>query len=183
MKVEPTRRSWIASEILTIALSFMIAQTVPASAWAQESSAVPSEEDTDSAVGCMRTINTAEVTYASTYNKGFSPTLKSLGEPPKGVKPSASAADFVDESLAGGKKSNYVFNYKAGKPDKDGTIGTYAVTARPVKWSKGIKSFFSDESGVIRWTDENRAPKAATRRRDSLESQESQPRVADPPFQ
>src|SRR3954464_14218412 len=32
-----------------------------------------------SAVGSLRTINTSEVTYASTYNIGFSADLKSLG--------------------------------------------------------------------------------------------------------
>ena len=35
-----------------------------------------------SAVGSLRTLNTAEVTYATTYNTGYSATLGDLGPPP-----------------------------------------------------------------------------------------------------
>ncbi len=161
MNLEPLLRSRNQFGIPLLAVAFGVGAFLPTIVLAQQAAEVPSESDAATAVGGMRTINTAEVTYASTYNKGFSPNLKSLGEPPKGAKPSAAAAYLVDESLAGGKKNNYVFNYKAGKPDKDGKISTYTVTARPVKWAKGIRGFFTDESGVIRWTDENRAPAAS----------------------
>ncbi len=36
-----------------------------------------------SAVSSLRTINTAEVTYASTYDHGFTPSLATLGPPPQ----------------------------------------------------------------------------------------------------
>lgn len=109
-----------------------------------------------SAVGCIRTINTAEVTYASTYPKGFSPDLKSLGG--NGANSTESAAGLIDESLASGKKSGFIFTYTAGPKDKNGVIGTYSVVARPDTYGKtGKWSFFTDQSAVIRGTQEDRA--------------------------
>jgi len=128
---------------------------------AQGPSGPSSKEDQESAVGCLRSINTAEVYFAKEYGKGFSPTLAALGVPPEGVKPSASAANLLDNSLTGGKKRNYVFTYKAGRPDESGKINTYTVTARPAKWHKGLSSFFTDETAIIRGTNENRAAKVS----------------------
>src|SRR5205814_8940199 len=53
-----------------------------------------------SAVGSVRTIGTAEVTYSSSWGSGFAPTLADLG----GVAPcavgSAAAACFIDPLLS-----------------------------------------------------------------------------------
>jgi type IV pilus assembly protein PilA len=130
-----------------------------ASAVAQGVAEGASEEEAG-AVGAVRTINTAEVTYASTYNTGYSVSLEVLGETPPGVKESASRANLITHDLAAGKKGGYIFAYRPGKKDKDGRISVYTVTARPIKWQRGRKSIFSDQSGVIRWTGENRAPTA-----------------------
>ncbi len=114
-----------------------------------------------SAVGSLRTINTAEITYADTYKAGYSPTLAALGPPPGDAQPSASAASLIDSVLAGGVKSGYRFTYVPGPPDKTGHIKTYTVVARPVEYGKrGRMSFFTDESGVIRKTDEDRLASA-----------------------
>lgn len=159
MTFQPTSRKPVKGWVLLLGLSVVGPMVFSVLSLAQEAPAVPSEADTATAVAGMRTINTAEVTYASTYNKGFSAALKHLGGP-EDVKPTATASALVDEKLAAGKKANYVFTYKPGKTDKDGKITTYTVTARPAKWVRGDKSFFSDQTGVIRWTDENRPPKA-----------------------
>src|SRR5438445_12306709 len=70
-----------------------------------------------SAVGSMRTINTAAVTYSSTYGIGYPGTLAKLG-------PTASAtstsADLLDSVLAAGTKSGYVFTYTVGTADSAG---------------------------------------------------------------
>ena len=42
-----------------------------------------------SAVGSLRTLNTAEVTYASTYNSGYAAALSYLGPPATGANPTA----------------------------------------------------------------------------------------------
>ena len=132
--------------------------TSTAVALAQQAPQPPSEADRDEAVGCMRTINTAEVYYEKTYKKGYSPTLEALGEPATGEAVSASRAGLIDLSLSGGKRNGYVFQYRAGKPDAAGNIKTYTATARPMKWQKGVWSIFTDQTGKIRWTDEDRAP-------------------------
>ena len=120
----------------------------------------PSEEDQAGAVGSLRTINTAEFVYRETYRKGYTPALAALGRDPVAQGPSALAADLVDIQVASGKKRGYVFTYLAEAPDDTGRINKYAVTARPLKWEKGIKCFFTDQTGVIRWTGEDRAPTA-----------------------
>jgi len=109
-----------------------------------------------SAVGMMRTINTNEITYASTYTSGYSPTLGALGPPPAGSAPSASAAGLIDDVLAGGRKSGYRFDYKPG-PVEHGRIQTYTVTARPIKYGcPGEGSYYSDQTGEIRGTTADR---------------------------
>jgi type II secretory pathway pseudopilin PulG len=118
-------------------------------------------ENEQSALGSLRTINTAAITYGSTYDHGFPPTLAALG-PPKNATPnlptdeyikllSENGAGLLDEILASGTKSGYRFTYAAGKVDSDGRINTYTVHANPVTPGEtGDKYFFTDESGVIR---------------------------------
>jgi len=36
----------------------------------------------------------------------------------------------------------------------------FFITVRPEKWQKGMTSFFTDQTGVIRWAKEDRAPTA-----------------------
>ncbi|MGC1291265.1 MAG: hypothetical protein WA855_08285 [Candidatus Acidiferrales bacterium] len=120
----------------------------------------PLPSDQASAVGCIRSIITAEAYYSKHYPAGFSPTLASLRVPPKGVKPSASAADLLTDSLTSGTTHSYIFTYTAGPKDSSGKITTFSVTARPITWKKGVRSFFDDETGIIHWTDKDRAPRA-----------------------
>jgi hypothetical protein len=115
-----------------------------------------------SAISSLRTINTAEITYASTYNQGYSPDLASLGPPSD--TPSASGAGLIDEVLARSRKSGYIFKYTPGRRDAQGRIVAYTVVARPIKRDSDEPtsgtSFFTDESGSIRYTDEQRVPAA-----------------------
>ena len=99
----------------TLALMFSLLFVV-ANVAAQKVLSPPSEADQANAVGSLRSINTAEVFYYKQYKKGFSP-LVSLGVPPDGTKPSASAAGLLDNSLTSGKKNSYVFTYEAGRAD------------------------------------------------------------------
>jgi len=104
-----------------------------------------------SAVGSLRTINTSEVTYASTYNTGFSADLASLGD--KGASPCTAAPDaacLIDQGLADGSKSGYKFTYTKGSAA--GTqIVSYTLISDPVtRNTTGQSGFYTDESGVIR---------------------------------
>jgi type IV pilus assembly protein PilA len=104
-----------------------------------------------SAVGGLRTISTAAITYASTYNEGYPPTLVSLGPPASGLPPSASAAGLIDEVLASGTKSGYIFTYTPGEKGADGRVDKYTLQADPVvSGNTGVNHYFTDETGVIR---------------------------------
>lgn len=102
-----------------------------------------------SAVESLRMLNTAEVTYASTYGTGFSANLTNLAPPTSGSE-SPTAAGLIDSVLAGGAKSGYLFNYTAGPPDASGKINAFQVTASPASSSTGTIYYFTNEQGVIR---------------------------------
>jgi type IV pilus assembly protein PilA len=100
-----------------------------------------------SAVGSLRTLNTACVTYSTTYGTGYPAALANLGP---GAPATAATADLIDGVLSAGTKSGYTFAYAAGAA-VGGVIPTYTVTADPVnRGTTGQRGFFTDQSGVIR---------------------------------
>lgn len=103
-----------------------------------------------SAVGSLRTLNTAEITYSSTYNVGFTATLSYLAPPAGVTNPTSTAAGLIDSILALGSKSGYSFAYSPGASDSTGRINTYAFTAVPITSSTGTNYYYTDQSGVIR---------------------------------
>jgi type IV pilus assembly protein PilA len=103
-----------------------------------------------SAVGSLRTLNTSEVTYSSTFNVGFSQTMSYLQPDPTGSSPTSTAAGLIDSVLALGSKSGYSFTYSPGASDSNGRINTYSFTAVPITSSTGTNYYFTDQSGVIR---------------------------------
>ncbi|PYT51786.1 MAG: hypothetical protein DMG44_01085 [Acidobacteria bacterium] len=99
-----------------------------------------------SAVGSLRTINTACVTYGTEY-KSFPTSLANLGP---GAQSNANAAGLISDVLASRQKSGYLFTYEPGPP-QDGVIISYEVHADPVTpGTTGVRHFFTDQSGVIR---------------------------------
>ncbi len=102
-----------------------------------------------SAVGSVRTINTSEVSYATSYpNVGFAATLASLDGVAAGCVASSASACLIDSVLAAGSKSGYTFALggTTGTP-----VVTYTISATPVSIGQtGQRGFFSDQSGVIR---------------------------------
>jgi type IV pilus assembly protein PilA len=113
-----------------------------------------------SAVGSVRTINTSEVTYSSTYpDTGFAITMGAMSGTAAICAPggtaSAANACLIDPVLAAAidathLKSGYFFvlsNAGATSTPQQ----TYDVTADPgTRGSTGQRGFFSDQSGVIR---------------------------------
>jgi type IV pilus assembly protein PilA len=106
-----------------------------------------------SAVGSVRTINTAEVTYAATYpNTGFSKDLISLSANGQPATADSTHAGLIDDVLGAGKKSGYSFTAVGVLDGGSGLYTTYTVTADPITGgTTGQRSFFSDQSGVIRY--------------------------------
>ncbi len=104
-----------------------------------------------SAVASLRTISTAQATYQQTYSIGFAPTLLALG--PGGGGPTAAAADLIDQVLAGGSKTGYIFIYTPLDANSDGRMDSYTIQANPtVPGQTGNKYFFADHTNVIRFS-------------------------------
>jgi len=102
-----------------------------------------------SAVESLRMLDTAEVTYSSTYNVGFSATLAYLG-PSASTVPTPQAAGLIDSTLATGFKSGYALVYSAAPVDASGRINAYEITGTPLSSSTGNSYYYTDQSGVIR---------------------------------
>ncbi|HUC54952.1 MAG TPA: prepilin-type N-terminal cleavage/methylation domain-containing protein [Candidatus Cybelea sp.] len=108
-----------------------------------------------SAVGSLRTINTAEVTFSTTYPTiGFA-NLASLGGAASSCAGSTYAnstnACLIDSVLAQavGIKSGYNFTASAGSGTPAVTYSSLAVPT--VNGQSGQRAFCSDQSGVIRF--------------------------------
>jgi type IV pilus assembly protein PilA len=106
-----------------------------------------------SAVGSLRTINTAQVTFSSTYGIGYT-TLAKLSTPAGGCVAATNAlACLLDSNLGGGTKSGYQFTSVAA--NGAGTTASPFISFDSVAWpvaadQSGHNAFCSDESGVIR---------------------------------
>ena len=103
-----------------------------------------------SAVGSLRTLNTAAITYSSAYNVGFPPVMAALGPPLGKTNPDANGAGLIDDVLAAGSKSGYIFTYTADEKDAQGKVNTYVIHADPITTSTGTNHYFTDQTGVIR---------------------------------
>ena len=101
-----------------------------------------------SAAGSLRTINTAEVSYATTYpTVGFAP-LAQLGGP-QPCTPSQTTGCFIDDFLAtngaGAGKDGYLFTLQTAA-----SLTGYGSLAAPANLNQtGTRAFCSDQTGVI----------------------------------
>jgi len=99
-----------------------------------------------SAMHSLRTLHSAEATYQATVGAGKFGTLSEL-----------EAANLIDVKLASGKKNGYVFSVEMTTTEQD--YPGFAVVGVPETYGKtGIRSFFIDETGVIRGGDNSGGP-------------------------
>jgi type IV pilus assembly protein PilA len=101
-----------------------------------------------SAVASIRTVNTAMISYNSSYpTVGFAANLTALGGSCTGtVVPTSTTACLIDSQLASGTKSGYKFV-------ATGTSGSYLTYGNPVTSnSTGVNSFCSIQDAVVRKT-------------------------------
>ena len=116
-----------------------------------------------SAVGSVRTMNTAAISYNSTYGNGFPPSMAAIGNDGT-TTISCTNAELVDTVLTSGTKSGYTFILSHGlaanilnssSSSCSGGYGYsdgYMITATPVTvGTTGQRSFCTDASGVIRF--------------------------------
>ena len=109
-----------------------------------------------SAVGSLRTINTAEISYSSTYpTAGYAVTLTALASPsatPANCsQPLSTGACLIDDTLAAATtaataKSGYYFTLAASS-----ALG-YTINAQAAQQgSSGVKAYYSDGTAVIHY--------------------------------
>jgi hypothetical protein len=107
-------------------------------------------------ITAMRTILTAEVTYATSYpTVGFTCSLSSL-DGFGGGEPNERQAMLINSGLASGKKYGFVFALSGcgGAP-----ATSFQLMAAPSGNTYGRKAFCADQSGVIRSSDDGNVAK------------------------
>lgn len=102
-----------------------------------------------SAAESLRAINTAAVTYSSTYPQdGFPAGLTNLG----GANPctaSSTTACLLDSVLAGGTKAGYTFTWTG---DGNTPSAAYFLAGTPISVGlSGQRMFCTDQTSVIRF--------------------------------
>jgi len=121
-----------------------------------------------SAVQSIRTINTTQITYQSTYSQvGYAGTLAALGPSgPACSTPSSANACLMDWSLSqatnpGSAKNGYYF--AMGVVSANGMNLSYTVGGAPAAFNQtGVRGFCSNADTVIRSTPALSGPPATT---------------------
>jgi len=114
-----------------------------------------------SAVGSLRTIVTADITYSGRYGHGFATSLRALGPSAGGIA-SENGAGSLDAALAVGRKYGYSFSYEASSRQTGGVLDTLRVNADPVTPdTTGVRHFYVDQTGVIRYQEDGPAMNTA----------------------
>ena len=109
-----------------------------------------------SAVASVRTFNTAEISYTTTYpTVGYATARGDLGTPATGCPttgPTQTQACLVDNVLTVGLKSGYNFDAIGGKSAGSTINNQYAVGAAPNLYNQsGVRGFCAIEDGVIKF--------------------------------
>jgi type II secretory pathway pseudopilin PulG len=112
-----------------------------------------------SAVGSLRSINTAQITYSRTYDKrGYAPSLAALGPaatPP--LKESPEHAGLLNEKLAGADCTgnawceNSGYRFQVASICKLNKCTEYVSFAAPANENTGARTFCGTSDGVIRY--------------------------------
>ncbi len=120
-----------------------------------------------SAVGSLRTINTAEISYSSTYPAaGYATALTVLASPsatPANCsQPLSTAACLIDDTLAAAStaanaKSGYYFTIAT-----DANVGYTLLGTPKAQGNTGVKNFYTDATAVIHYTTTGSAATSAS---------------------
>ncbi len=106
-----------------------------------------------SAVSALHKINECAAAYATAHaEQGYPASLSAMGPAGGGC---------LSAQVARENRDGYRFTYTAIDVDSCGRVTTYAASGRPISYGEsGYKSFYTDESGEIRFTLDNREPTA-----------------------
>ncbi len=107
-----------------------------------------------SAVGSLRTLTSMIIKYGSDWGNGAPVAIANLGPGPGNCL----LADTIDNVLAAGTKSGYLFLYAGGIAAPQTNLAcpagfaTYTINANPVApGTTGQRYFFVNQTGVIRF--------------------------------
>lgn len=110
-----------------------------------------------SAVGSLRVIVTADISYSVKYGHGFATSLRALGPPADGIA-SENGVDSIDAALAVGRNHGYSFSYEASSSQTGAALDTFRVNADPITpGTTGVRHFYVDQTGVIRYQEDGPA--------------------------
>jgi hypothetical protein len=111
------------------------------------------------AVGAIRTYVSACFAYSQIYpDYGFPSSLDALAIGDSS-EPDAGHAGLLDNLLSSPpyEKSGYRFDYR--RQSSSSTSMGFVIIGRPIEFGKsGTRNFYADESGVVRFTEEDREP-------------------------
>jgi type IV pilus assembly protein PilA len=140
MKVNKRNKGFSLIEVLIVVaiIAILAALSIPNLLRAKMSA------NETSAIGSLRTLNTASIAYATSYGQ-YPGSLMNLG--PASGTATSSSADLIDSVLSAGVKNGYVFAYTAGASNQ-----SYTITATPITvGTTGQRMFFTNQTGVIRF--------------------------------
>ncbi len=102
------------------------------------------------AIASLKTIAAAQ----TDYNNNSSPHTYTGDIACLGSGNGAGTVPFIDDALASGLKSGYRITLGLALDEFEGSYWAWSATAWPVVYaSTGVRSFYIDESGVIRGSD------------------------------
>jgi prepilin-type N-terminal cleavage/methylation domain-containing protein len=103
-----------------------------------------------SAVQSLRNISTAQLVYSTMWGVGFADNMAKLSG--NGIIVDQNSAGLIDQVLAAGLKSGYVFTFTPLTTDSQGNVGSYSLAADPqIPGSSGTRHFYTDQTAVIRF--------------------------------
>jgi type IV pilus assembly protein PilA len=113
------------------------------------------------AIGNLRTLASAEVAYAQTWNSGFSDTPECLANPSSCVPGADSQPMFDSSSIQFDKpKTGYLLEFQPGQPAvapegariSPSSVSSFTITAVPATPGQtGVRSFCTDALGNVCW--------------------------------
>jgi type IV pilus assembly protein PilA len=105
------------------------------------------------AASTIRTIGTAEATYASTWGVGYADTMVKLGGTGGVCTPAPTAACLIDDALTSKKKQGYNYDIAGGTAGTTSNPNTnFGATAWPLSPNNtGNRDFCTTPDMVVRW--------------------------------
>jgi type IV pilus assembly protein PilA len=124
------------------------------------------------AVANLRDLTSAAVTYSSTYDNGYPPTLGAMGAALGVTVATCDQANLIDPLMSNGGSGNtatkggYKYSYAPGTALSTAASGCttpglldFTIVAVPVSiGTTGQRGFFVDPSGVLRYSTDGSAP-------------------------